>query len=473
MSRTKSKWETLEENYTKNEQGHIFQFLDETDKEGKAQLFGQLASIDLAPIRREVLKFLRPNFESVSLKPASSLRLPVSQADERRWEQAYQEGEAVVRQGKVGIVTVSGGTGTRIGFDHSLGLLPVSPVKNKTLFQILAEKILAAERRYNVSIPWFLMTSPLNHDETEEYFEAHGFFGLSHVCIRPQEMLPTLDLDGKLLLASKSSIAMHPNGHGGFLEAFVNHGLMDDFQVLGVEHLSYLQVDNPLAQPIDPHFIGFHVMENSQMSSRCVRKAYADEKVGVFADRDGKVAVIEYFDLPMDIMRSVDISNNLRFGLANTALHIFRMDFLKDLAEKEIWNQMPFHRAKKRVPFVNERGKLTRPAEINAIKLERFVFDMLPFAERSLLLEGRREEIFSPIKNAAGLDSLETSKRDQIKLFAKWLSEGKAEIPMDSDGLPPFAIEISPLFAERRRTFLSAWAGLEKKPTVCENFYLE
>lgn len=463
----------MRESFEKNEQSHIFQFYETLTAAEKSAFFSQLAGVDLAPIRREVLKLKKPSFANMAIRPASCIRLPVSGADEQRWGRAFEEGEELIVQGKVGVVTLAGGQGTRLGFDHSKGLLEVTPVRKKNLFQILAEKIMATERRYQHFVPWLIMTSEMNHGETKEFFETHQYFGLRAVHILPQSSLPTVDADGKLLLSSKNSIAMHPDGHGGFFQLFRDSGLLDEFSGLGVEHLSVVQIDNPLIHPVDPHFIGFHASERAEVSSRCVKKTYADEKVGLFVERDGKLSIVEYCDMPADLMRSTDISGRPRFGLANIAAHMISMDFLRNFCKNQGWTELPLHRALRRVPFLNENGKLVRPQEPNGVKLERFLFDILPLASRTMLLEGRREEIFSPIKSLVGVDSLETARRDQIRLWAQWLSEGKADMPLDSDGLPPFPIEISPLFADSKCHFLEAWQGLAVRPAVRENFCLD
>lgn len=472
MTNYTKKQQKIRQTFTQNDQGHIFQFIDDLDEAHKNFLFNQISQIDLASVRREVLKLTKPHQQAPILKPATTIKLPSNNTDAVRWQQARTIGEQAIQMGKIAVVTVAGGQGTRLGFDHSKGMFPVTPVKNKSLFQLFAEKIRACELRYHCKIHWFIMTSPLNHEETLQYFTENRFFGLTHVDIHPQGLLPTVDIYGKLLLSSRHSIAMNPDGHGGLLRALGTSGILEKWEHEGIEHISYFQVDNPMISPMDPAFIGFHLMEKSQVSSRCVKKAYADEKVGIFAEVNQKLAVVEYSDLPVEAAHAMDISGNLRFGLANIATHIFSIDFIRPFTVEEQWNSLPLHRALKRVSYINELGNLVIPAEPNAIKLERFIFDILPLAEKTLLLEGKRDEIFSPVKNLAGIDSIETSKRDQNKLFSSWLSAAKADIPMDLSGVPPFSVEISPLFADSKDEFLAKWQLLPIKPVVSENFYM-
>jgi UDP-N-acetylglucosamine/UDP-N-acetylgalactosamine diphosphorylase len=306
-----------------------------------------------------------------------------------------------------------------------------------------------------------------------EFFAQNGNFGLRELHLFPQGLLPTMDGDGRLILASRDSLAMHPDGHGGVLQALGRtSGLLDRLRRLGVRHLSYFQVDNPLLLPVDPLFIGFHLQERAQISSRCVRKAYAGERVGVFVEMDGRLRVVEYMDLPAECASATDITNQLRFCWANIAAHIFDLEFLIPHCTGER-SPLPLHLSTKKTPFLNASGHLVRPTEANGIKLERFIFDLLPHAERTLLLEGKREEVFSPAKNLIGLDSVETCRRDQMRQFADWLSKGKADILRDAEGIPPFPLEISPLFADSCREFLRKWGSLDPKPATCANFYLE
>jgi UDP-N-acetylglucosamine/UDP-N-acetylgalactosamine diphosphorylase len=352
-------------------------------------------------------------------------------------------------------------------------MLPATPVKNKSLFQIFAEKIRAAEIRYERPLHWLLLTSPVNHGETVKFLKDNGFFGVRLVNVFSQGMLPTMALDGRLVLSSKESVTMHPDGNGGLLQALGKSGLIKTLESAGVTYLSYFQIDNPLALPFDPYFIGFHHQQQSQMSCRCTQKSYAAEKVNVFGEVGGRLRVLDHENLPIECTSITDISNNLRFGLADVAAYLFRLDFIKAYCKGSRWTELPLHMARRVVNYINDDGFLVRPTEPNAVRLERYIYDLLALAEKTMLLEGRREEFYSPIKNAVGRDSLATCCRDQVRLFTSWLCKGKIDLPIDASGAPPFSIEISPLFAETEKEFLKKWAKLDPRPTVSENFYLE
>jgi UDP-N-acetylglucosamine/UDP-N-acetylgalactosamine diphosphorylase len=475
INRGKSRWDALLETLHRNGQDHVIPFFERLPPHSHGSVLAQFEGVDLSFMRREVLRLRRHDSDGSRLKPASCTLLPSTQTEEERWERAFAFGGEVIRSGKVAVVSAAGGQGTRLGSTLSKGMVPITPVRGKSLFQLFAERISACEKCYGITVPWLILASPVNKKETINYFEKNNYFGLDEVHIFSQGQLPTMDLDGRLIMVSKESVATHPDGHGGLVLAMANCGLFTTLNRLGSKYISYHQIDNPLAMPMDPYFIGFHVINDAQMSSRCVRKAYAAEKVGVFVEIDGKLRVVEYMNLPPECASSTDVSNMLRFSLANVAMHIFDVDFLEQFHDKSQENKfldLQLHPSLKRVPYLNPAGHLVRPMEPNAVKLERFIFDLLQHAERTVLLEGRREEIFSPVKNQAGLDSPETSKRDQVRQFANWLAHGKVDIIRDADGTPPFSIEIAPSFANSSREFVEKWSRLEKKPAVIENFYL-
>ncbi|MDR2030659.1 MAG: UDPGP type 1 family protein [Puniceicoccales bacterium] len=472
-NRGRGRWEQIQDSLRNNEQGHVLQFFEQLGEEERLELLQQVEKVDYVALRREVLRLWRPSGAGFIFKPASCTQLASTPAEKEHWRRAEELGRTAIASGHVAVITVAGGQATRLGFDHSKGMFPITPVKGKSLFQLFAEKIHAWERRCGRDIFWLILSSPTNHRETCDFFSKNGNFGLRQVHIFPQGVLPSLDRDGRLILEKKNAVAMHPDGHGGLLEALGRSGLLPMLRENGVEHLSYFQVDNPLAMPIDPAFIGFHIQQQSQFSSRCVVKKYAAEKVGVFVESDGRLRVVEYMDLSAECSCAQDASGRLRFGWANVAIHLFSLDFLEPFCHDCGWQVLPFHLSQKKIPYLNGAGHLVRPVEANGFKLERFIFDLLPRAERALLLEGRREEMFSPVKNAAGLDSVETSQRDQVRQFAEWLSKGRVDLSRDDSGLPPFFLEISPLFADTMEEFLQKWAEMPIKPAVGANFYLE
>jgi UDP-N-acetylglucosamine/UDP-N-acetylgalactosamine diphosphorylase len=465
--------EDLQELLKRNDQGHIFRFWGEIKEERRAQFLEQLAEFDLPLLRKEVLRMRKPNGGDRTIRPATCVRLPHNAQDKTLWDQAHNCGESLLREGKVAAITVCGGLGSNLKFSHPKGMLPVTPVRNKSLFQIFAEKIRAAENHYARPFHWLLLTSPSTHDETVKFLETNDFFGVRQTHVFAQGLFPTMAMDGRLVLSSKDSVTMHPDGNGGLLQALCKSGLIELLAEDGVEHLTYSQIDNPLVIPLDPCFIGFHHQRRSQMSCRCVQKDYAAEIINVFAKTGDRLRVMEHSDLPTECIHLSDTSNNLRFGLADVAIYLFRLDFIKLFCQNSRWTELPLHMVQRVVNYINEDGLLVRPIKPNAVRLERYISDLLQMAENSILLEGHRQTIYSPVKNSVGRYSLGTCRRDQIRLFAQWICSGKTDLPVDSEGFPPFAIEISPLFADSGEEFLKKWAKLNPKPVISENFYLE
>jgi UDP-N-acetylglucosamine/UDP-N-acetylgalactosamine diphosphorylase len=391
------------------------------------------------------------------------------------WADARAAGEAALRAGQVAAFTVAGGQGTRLGFDGPKGTFPVTPVKHKTLFQVFAEKIRAASLRYGRAIHWFIMTSHVNHAATEAFFVENKFFGLppDQVHLFRQGRMPAGGFDGKILLETKSSIAMSPDGHGGSLRALERGGALDLMEREGIRALSYFQVDNPLVRIIDPAFIGWHFLKKSELSSKLLPKAYAEEKVGHFCVQRGRHVVVEYSDLPVETQRETNADGSLRFNGGSIAIHIFGTNFIRRMASGGGGLSLPFHRADKKIPCVDADGNLSKPTKPNGVKFELFVFDALPFAKNPVIIETRREDDFSPVKNPEGVDSAASCRRDLLKQYARWLLANGATVPLDSDKVPLVDIEVSPLFGYDEATFAESWRQLVPKPEVTAGLYLE
>jgi UDP-N-acetylglucosamine/UDP-N-acetylgalactosamine diphosphorylase len=362
-----------------------------------------------------------------------------------------------------------------LGYDGPKGTFPVTPLKQKPLFQVFAEKILAAGKRHQCPLHWFIMTSHANHAATEAFFQEHTFFGLDRARVHffRQGRMPAVDFEGKILLESKSTIALSPDGHGGSLRALQRSGSLDLMQSEGVDTLSYFQVDNPLVRCIDPAFIGWHLARGSEMSSKMVTKAYAEEKVGVFCLQGGKSVVIEYSDLPLEMQREKDSSGQLRYLAGSIAIHILDREFVRRLAMGGEGVELPFHRADKKIPVVDAMGAPIKPEKPNGVKFEMFVFDALPFARNPVVIETLREDDFSPVKNAEGLDSPKTCRDDQLRQFARWLKQNGAAVQTDKTGLPTAVTEVSPLFGYDEDSFADSWRRLSPKPEIHDGLYLE
>ena len=433
-------------------QSHLIDFMEDLSPEQKALFLQQIEDLNVEKIPLWVERYVK-NDDSVKIPdhfdPAPSY--PVRpQTDDQigKYADAVALGEDLIRQGKVAGFVVAGGQGTRLGFDGPKGNYPISPVKNKTLFQIFSENLLAAAQKYNTTIPLYIMTSPLNYDATVEIFESADFYGLGaeNVFIFQQGTLPNFNFDGKILLADKGEIASSPDGHGGSLNALHKSGAVADMKKRGVEHISYWQVDNPLIQIVDPLFIGLHVLDKAEMSSKALIKAGPMEKVGNFCSVDGKVTVIEYSDLPDEAAYRKNPDGSLAFELGSIGIHMINVSFIEKL-NKDGDFALPFHRAVKKIPYIDEDGNRAEPESPNGVKLETFVFDALPLAKHSVILQTLREEEFAPVKNATGTDSAEVTRQMMTDRAAAWLEAVGVKVPQKPDGTPDCTLEIAPSFA--------------------------
>ena len=317
--------------------------------------------------------------------------------------EAHHQGEALLRSGKLGVVLVAGGMATRLGVSQPKGMFPIAPVSGRSLFQLFAEQVVALSRRYQVSIPYLIMTSDATHDETVSWFAEHASFGLdpADLFFFRQGSEPAFDAQtGELLLASKSSLALSPDGHGGVLAAMTKSSLFAELKRRGVETLFYHQVDNPLVHVCDPVFVGYHARHGADVSTKVVSKRSPDERVGVVVEIDGRSEIVEYSDLPADLAAARDPDGELRFRAGNTAIHLFQRAFLERTATAG--TGLPWHRVLRRNSFVDAVGRVVHPDHVNAVKFERFIFDVLPLAKTSLVVETEREREFAPLKNAEG-----------------------------------------------------------------------
>lgn len=441
--------EPLFEKLRRHDQLHVLSGWDELDRREQDSLSEQLENIDFELIGRLFAQGSAANDLADECgpgdraqPPACVVRLPQSSRDQREWVDANRRGQEILAAGKVGVILVAGGQGTRLNFPHPKGMYPIGPVSEKPLFQVLAEQVVARSAQAGIRIPYCIMTSDTTHAKTAHFFQQHNYFGLrkDDVYLFQQGNMPTVgDRDGKLLLEAKGKLSTSPNGHGGMLAALSDSGLLDELKGRGIDYLFYHQVDNPTANVCDPAFIGLHVMHGSEVSTKVVAKRSPSEKMGVVVDVDGQTQIIEYSDLPMETAQRTDENGQLLLWAGNTAIHLFDREFLHRVSGDH--RAMPYHVAHKAVPYLDEVGQLIKPQSPNAFKFEQFIFDALPSAKCALVVEADREREFNPVKNEKGQDSPECVKQAMSSIFADWLRSASAEVA------PNLPIEISPLFA--------------------------
>jgi UDP-N-acetylglucosamine/UDP-N-acetylgalactosamine diphosphorylase len=424
----------------------LLRFADELSPPDRARLEKQIDSIDL----EQLSKLVAGKDQSVDWSALAAQALPptairLGQPDPHyTTEDARSAGEEALRRGEVAMLLVAGGQGTRLGFDLPKGMFPIGPVSGRSLFQMHCDRLIALSRKYGHDIPLYIMTSPATDADTRDYFAKEDRCGLKPEQLHffCQGQMPAVDAQtGQILLAAKDEVALSPDGHGGMVTALRDSGCLEDAQRRGVKLFYYAQVDNPLAELCDPLLLGFHLLSRSQLTTQVVKKRFAKEKVGNVVAIDGKIQIIEYSDLPDWVAEHTTPDGTLKLWAGNIAIHVFDLEFLDTIAQQA--EGLPFHRAHKKVAHVDEQGNIVTPEEPNAIKFERFVFDLLPLAERALVVEGDAARVFAPVKNADGaaVDTPSQAREAILRLHREWLEEAGVRI---DDGI---RVEIHPNWA--------------------------
>ncbi|MDA1043704.1 MAG: UDPGP type 1 family protein [Verrucomicrobia bacterium] len=423
-------------------QEHVLKFWDCLAHEEQNHLLGQIEALNVEEIGRmqRMLKSPAASASSEAFTPA-----PVVDLEGDEHQACWQRGEELLREGRVGVILVAGGQGSRLGFDGPKGAYEIGSQSGATLFEIHAHKIKALAIRYEHPVPFYIMTSESNDAETRSVFERHAYFGLQpeNVHFFVQGMWPALDPDGKIILETPGSIFFSPDGHGGTLSALLKKGMVDDMKARGLTTLFYFQVDNPLIEIADPAFIGLHELRGADISLKVCGKRDPDEGLGVVVVRDDVFGMVEYTELT-DAQKRKTLSDGqlwLRYG--SIAIHVFSLSFLDQEARKNL----PLHVAHKKVAFCDAQGKSVTPSEPNAYKFEKFIFDVLPDAQTVVNLVCSREDEFSPVKNASGADSAASCRADMTEKFARWLEAAGVSVPRNGMGKSAIRIEIDPLYA--------------------------
>jgi UDP-N-acetylglucosamine/UDP-N-acetylgalactosamine diphosphorylase len=434
----------LRERLQQSGQSHVLAHWSRLTEDERRALHDQINSLDLETI--EALFLDRDKVYEVPdesrIQPAPVLQESAATAATRA------RGEELLRAGKVAALVVAGGQGSRLGFEHPKGKFPIGPVSQRTLFQIHVEKIRALQRKYRASLPLLVMTSPASDAETRDYFEQNGNFGLNRTDLHffCQGTMPAVDLaSGRLLMEAPHRLFASPDGHGGMLAALAGSGTLQQLRGQGVEALFYFQVDNPLVKIADPVFLGIHAERAAEISLKIVPKEDPLDKLGNLVLIDGRCGIIEYSDLPKELGSKRTPEGKLWLWAGSPAIHIFDLGFLERMSAQGV--RIPFHIARKKVPFVDEHGRAIQPEKENALKFERFIFDLLPLADRYVILETSRSEEFIPLKNGTGPDSPETVRQAISNLYAGWLQRAGFELPRQANGDVAIPVEISPLFA--------------------------
>lgn len=409
-------------------QEHLLAFWHELSDAERAHLAAQIQSLDFSVLRQLDAP------PAVDVERAQSPPAIRCQASDNRFspEEARARGEAALRAGEIGMILVAGGQGTRLGFDHPKGMFAIGPVSGRSLFEIIIDRLQAVAARYQTRIPLLIMTSPATTAETEAYFIERHHFGLQRdedLRFFEQGTLPAIDAETRrILLADRHELALAPDGHGGMLAALARVVTFDTLRQQGIKTLFYGQIDNPLLTVCDPEFLGYHLLAQSELTTQVVRKHDPAERVGVVAQIDGRLQIVEYSDLSPEQAARREADGSLTLWAGNTAVHALDVAFLERASRMDA--ALPLHVARKKVSYVDDAGVKIEPTEPNAIKFERFIFDLLPQAQNALVVEVERAVAFAPVKNAPGAasDTPASAQAAMVALHRHWLQAAGAEV---------------------------------------------
>lgn len=323
-------------------------------------------------------------------------------------EKFRKEGLEAIRAGKVGAILLAGGQGTRLGFDKAKGMYNIGVNKELYIFQQLIANLMEVTDAAGVWVPLYIMTSEKNDEQTRAFFEEHAYFGYQPEFVKffVQEMVPAVDFDGNILMEAKDSLAMSPNGNGGWFSSLVKAGLDKDLKERGVEWLNVFAVDNVLQRIADPVFVGATIESGCVSGAKVVRKADPHERVGALCLEDGKPSIIEYYELTDEMAEATNENGSLLYGFGVILNYLFRVDKLLAIAD----NRMPLHIVEKKVPYLDENGQMMKPETPNAYKFETLILDMIYLMDDCLSFEVERDKEFAPVKNATGVDSVESAR---------------------------------------------------------------
>ena len=400
-------YEQLKEVLLLHGQMHVLQWWDELDEEGKKHLSKQIEHIDWREISLSGNGAVEAHGEILPMQGLS-----LSDIAARR-EEFYAVGKEALRAGKVAAVLLAGGQGTRLGFDGPKGACDIGVTKPLYIFEQLIRNLQDVTLSCGAPVPLLIMTSELNDGQTRAFFEQHDYFGYpsEDVYFFRQEMAPVVDEDGNLLLSSKDSLSLSPNGNGGWFISLKRAGLVEKMAARGVEWFNVFAVDNVLQRIADPVFVGATILSGMTSGAKFVRKAYPEERVGVLCLEDGRPNIIEYYELDEKMANLRDEKGGLVYSYGVILNYLFRLDMLESIVSMSL----PVHVAHKKVPYLGRDGKKVTPDKENGYKFEALILDMVRQAQTCLPFEIDREREFAPIKNKTGIDSLESARELLLK----------------------------------------------------------
>lgn len=389
-------------------QEHIAKLLSKLDEEKKLELIEQINNIDFHQIA-ELYENTKKEIEIKENKIESISYLDKEKLTKNEKDTFDELGENVIVSGKYAVVTMAGGQGTRLGHTGPKGTFKLDVYgKGKYLFEILAENLKEANKKYNTIIPWYIMTSKENNKQTQDFLEKNNYFGYNkdEVMLFEQGELPLVDTEGKILISKELKIKEASDGNGGVFASLRKTGMLADMKERGIEWIFIGGVDNAILKMADTTLLGMAIDKKVQIASKSVVKADPKERVGVFCKMNGHPKVIEYTELPEKMSEERDVNGELKFGESHIMCNLFKIDAIEKISKEPLI----YHSAFKKNSYIDENGKEVIPTEPNSYKFEAFIFDSFELFDDIAILRGKREDDFAPVKNKDGVDSPKTAK---------------------------------------------------------------
>lgn len=402
----------------KYNQQHLLYFYDELSNEEKNTLLNQILNIDFG----KIINLYTNSKKNEDLSNIEISPLPHFEKDKlTNSEINYytQIGEFIIKSNQVAIVTMAGGQGTRLGYKGPKGtyMLNLKPIK-KSLFQIIVENIIETNKKYNIILPWYIMTSEENNNETIRFFAINNFFGYPKEKIKffKQSKLPLIDINGKLILQEPYLIKEASNGNGNVFNSMEKANIIKELKHEGIKWVCFGGIDNVLLKNVDPLFLGLTVGNNMQIGSKSIFKKEPLEKTAVYCKKNGKPSILDYCDISLELSESkITNTDTYLFREANMLSHIMSLDAIEKIKDIEL----RYHRAYKKNAFVNFEGVKQVPDKPNTFKFENFIFDAFSYFDDMLLLRVDEDEEFAPIKDFTGIYNPDTAIEKYNKYYKK------------------------------------------------------
>lgn len=399
----------------KYNQKHLIQFYDELDDNQKEALLNQILSINFQEIFDLYDASMLP--ENFSLKDLSPLEyVEKSNFSEEEIRFYSKIGENIINQNSFAVVTMAGGQGTRLGYKGPKGTykLDLKP-ERKSLFQIMCEDIKRANSMYDVTIPWYIMTSTENDEQTKNFFEENNYWGYPKNSVKffTQGKLPIIAVDKKLILQELYLVKEASNGNGNVFVSMKKHGILDELKNKNIKWVSFGGIDNVLLKNVDTFFLGLAINNNYCIASKSIFKEKPLEKTAVYCRKYGKPSILDYDDIDINLSVKRDSNGNYLYREANMLSHLMNIDAIKKVADVNL----RYHRAYKKNSFINEEGMKQVPDGPNTFKFENFIFDAFSYFDDMLLLRVNANEEFAPIKDFTGIYNPDTAKEKYEKFY--------------------------------------------------------